>query len=93
MNCECIDDLQVKIKDLMQPKIKAPIKEVKPTGLAFVMSDTPYTALTIPFSVKADAPGYRSEKGKEVPVHVSFCPFCGVSAKPQPKTETTTGDN
>ena len=85
MNCNCIDELQTKIKDLMQPKIKGSIKEVRPTSLSYVMADPPYTALAIPFTVKADAPGYRSEKGKEVPVHASFCPFCGVSAKPASK--------
>lgn len=85
MNCNCIDELQTKIMDLVQQKIKAPINDVTCMGSSFVLSNPPYMALTIPFSVRADAPGYRSKTGKTVPVHASFCPFCGVSAKPASK--------
>jgi hypothetical protein len=45
--------------------------------------------LSIPFSVRADAPGYRSQNGKKVPVYATFCPFCGVSAKPEIEAAAT----
>jgi len=89
MNCNCVEDLQIKIKDLVHKKINAPINEVTCLGSSFVLSNPPYMALAIPFSVRADAPGYRSQKGKLVPVHASFCPFCGVSAKPETEATAT----
>jgi hypothetical protein len=34
-----------------------------------------------PFFVKADKPGFRSAKGKEISFFASFCPFCGLAVE------------
>lgn len=82
MNCNCIEEIEAKIKELYQPKVKAPIESVRCRNIAYVMSGVGTgTYISIPFGIKADAPGYRSEKGKDFGVVVSYCPFCGTKAK------------
>jgi hypothetical protein len=43
--------------------------------------------LSIPFRVKGSKKGYTSERGKEVIVVASYCPFCGVSTKKPAETD------
>ncbi|MDF3851382.1 hypothetical protein [Achromobacter denitrificans] len=82
MQCECISRVEEDVKNHLQPQIKGPISSVKMGNVAFVIDGNTMDArLYIPIHVKADAPGYRSQDGKAVPMHVSFCPFCGKPAK------------
>ena len=85
MNCNCIEEIEAKVKEHHQPQVKAPIDSVRCQSISWVLSGTGGTYISIPFGVKADAPGYRSEKGKQFMVHASYCPFCGKSAKPEAK--------
>jgi hypothetical protein len=43
------------------------------------VSERPY----MPYGIKADKPGWRSAKGKEISMFFNFCPFCGVSTEEQ----------
>lgn len=82
MQCECISRVEEEARAHLQPQIKGPINSVKMGNVAFVIDGSSMDArLYIPLQVKADAPGYRSQDGKAVPMHVTFCPFCGVRAK------------
>ncbi len=87
MNCNCINEVEAKVKEHHQPQVKAPIDSVRCTNISWVLSGEGGTFISIPFSIKADAPGYRSEKGKQMMVHASYCPFCGVSAKKEKPSE------
>lgn len=81
MNCNCISEIEAKIKEHHQPRVKAPIESVRCRNIAYVLDEGGGTFINIPFGIKADAPGYRSEKGKDFGVIVSYCPFCGKKAK------------
>ena len=82
MNCTCLKDLEDKLRDFLQPKIKGPIERIECGIVGFGLTEAGMeTRLLIPFNVKADAPGYRGQKGKQTPVSASFCPFCGTSTK------------
>lgn len=84
MNCNCVNVVEENIKDLHQPRVKAPIDSVLCQNISFVLGGpNSGSYISIPFRVKADAPGYRSEKGREFSVMASYCPFCGVSTRKQ----------
>ncbi|MHC3921475.1 hypothetical protein ACI0FW_00363 [Alcaligenes nematophilus] len=82
MNCNCIEEIEAKIKELHQPQVKAPIESVRCRNITYVLSGVGAgTYISIPFGIKANTPGYRSEKGKDFGVVVSYRPFCGTKAK------------
>ena len=82
MNCNCIEEIEAKIKELHQPQVKAPIESVRCRNITYVLSGVGAgTYISILVGIKADPPGYRSEKGKDLGVVVSYCPFCGTKAK------------
>jgi len=84
MNCNCISEMEAKIREHFQPQVKATIQRVECGNTAFVLSGNSMDlSLYIPFRIRADAPGYRTKSGKEIPMHVSFCPFCGNRARPE----------
>lgn len=87
MQCNCIEEIEARVKEHVQPKIKVPIEAVKCQNISWVFGNGAGTYISIPFGVKADATGYRSEKGKQFMVHASYCPFCGKPTKP--KSEAT----
>ncbi|MNK99249.1 hypothetical protein D3C87_1196370 [compost metagenome] len=84
MNCNCITEIEGKVREHMQPQIKAPIDSVEVGNKAIVVEGgRGRMALYVPVFVKANAPRYRSQRGGEVHMHVSFCPFCGKAVKEQ----------
>lgn len=88
MNCTCLNGIETKVREHVAKSIKGDIRAVECGNTAFVLGETMRLSLFVPFYVKADAPGYRTRMGKAVPVHVSYCPFCGTSVKP-----ANTGEN
>lgn len=87
MQCECISRVEEEARAHLQPQIKGPINSVKMGNVAFVIDGSSMDSrLYIPLQVKADAPGYRSQDGKAVPMHLTFCPFCGMPAKAEQVT-------
>ncbi|MNV60497.1 hypothetical protein D3C71_1529620 [compost metagenome] len=82
MQCDCIKETEARIKEHVQPKIGAPIDSVKMGNIAFVVEGSALrVAMFAPVYIKADAKGYRSERGGQIDMHFSFCPFCGKPAK------------
>lgn len=83
MNCNCIKELEDKLQTHYQPDVPVPIQRVRCDAAVFALGDGLSVQLAIPFSVHADCRGYSSQKGKATSMRASFCPFCGVSTKPQ----------
>lgn len=87
MNCECIKRLEGEIAQAPFVVAKAG-ENIKVTcaATAFQMTEDMGLKLVIniPFRVRGTARGFSGQKGKELPVVASYCPFCGVkTAKPE----------
>lgn len=54
-------------------------------NVAFVLGGDVSERAYLPYAVKADKPGFRGAKGKEVSMFFSFCPFCGVRIEAEEK--------
>lgn len=80
MNCTCIATVESNIADAIRPKA-GDDASAKAANLALIFGDSLECVLQIPFRVKGSKKGYTSEKGKEIGCNVSYCPFCGRSAK------------
>lgn len=82
MNCGCIKRLEGEIAQAPFVKAKAG-ENIKVTCSAtgFQMTDDMDLKLVIniPFRIRGTGKGFTSEKGKEMPVVASYCPFCGKS--------------
>lgn len=86
MNCTCIQDSETEIAKHYTVELGV-AATAKACNVAFGLStlgDRHY----LPFAVKADATGYRSDKGKEVAMFFSYCPFCGVNCDVKAETPT-----
>ena len=84
MDCGCIKRLEGEIAEAPFVKAKAGDNiKVECVATAFQMTNDMALKLVIniPFRVRGTGKGFTSEKGKELPVAASFCPFCGKSAK------------
>lgn len=80
MNCDCIKNVEKNIAEHMKPKA-GDDASAKAANVAIMFGDDLSLVLQIPFRVRGSKKGYTSEKGKEVGCNVSYCPFCGRSAK------------
>lgn len=83
MDCGCIKRLEGEIAETSFVKAKAGDNiKVECAATAFQMTDDMGLKLVvnIPFRVRGTGKGFTSEKGKELPVVASFCPFCGKPA-------------
>lgn len=75
--CNCIRENETKVAEHYTKQLGVPATaEVGNVALVFgkVTVERPF----LPYRVKADRPGYKSAKGKEVSMFFTFCPFCGV---------------
>lgn len=92
MNCNCISEKEKEVFDSLQnhPKFSDKLESVRLANAGVAVTDnlSLKAAISIPFLVKADVPGYRQRNGKELPFFAKFCPFCGTSTAPQ-ETEKT----
>lgn len=80
MNCDCIKRIQ---DDMGNGSFGEKFPEARCKDLSFDMSNGMISRLAIPFlyqEYKKD--GSPKAKKSEIPVYVSFCPFCGKDAKP-----------
>lgn len=76
MNCNCIDETQKQLAELMKDQAGDDAKATC-QGQGIVFGSPSYCILSIPFRVRGSKKGFTSEKGKEVTVAATYCPFCG----------------
>lgn len=79
MNCDCMNKYQDKIKEQYKEKLETDEVQVSIENWAIEMSGR--MTLSVPFRVKADKPGFKAHKGRQVQFLVNYCPFCGESAQ------------
>ncbi|MBY0238619.1 MAG: hypothetical protein K2X55_04830 [Burkholderiaceae bacterium] len=78
MNCNCINDIEKRIRAHMQPQAGADCT-VTATSTAMMLTDDMglKSVLQVPFCVKGPKKGFSSAKGKTMGCNVNICPFCG----------------
>jgi hypothetical protein len=82
MSCNCVRDNEARLAEHYTKQLGIAAKaEAKNVAIVFGggVSERPY----LPYAIKADKPGWRSAKGKEISMFFNFCPFCGVSTAEQ----------
>jgi hypothetical protein len=75
MKCNCVRDNEPKVAEHISKQLGVPV-EAKAQGVAFVFGKNPGEMPFMPYTVKADKPGYRAGK-KTVNMFFTFCPWCG----------------
>jgi hypothetical protein len=80
MNCNCVRDNESRIADHYTELLGTPAT-AEAKNIAFMLGAKVSEAAFLPYAVKADKPGFRGAKGKEISMFFSFCPFCGKSTK------------
>lgn len=78
LNCTCITDLEKTVAETMTEQIGAPAT-AKCESIGFTFGKAIGIVHLTNFKVTAEKKGWA--RGKSVPMHASFCPFCGKSAK------------
>jgi hypothetical protein len=77
MACNCVRENEARIAEHYSKQLGVPAKaEAKNVAIVFGqgMSERAF----LPYAVKADKPGFKSAKGKEISMLFTFCPWCGV---------------
>jgi hypothetical protein len=91
MNCDCVNVTEKELAKFMQQQ--AGDNATATCGIVgFSLGSSLALTLSIPFRVKGSKKGYTSERGKEVIVVASYCPFCGVSTK-KPEVSVNTSQD
>jgi len=81
VNCDCLQQVLKNVTERMECADRAgPGAKVECGASAITFGEKLESRLYIPFNVAGPNVGYRSSKGKEIPVFCTFCPFCGKSA-------------
>jgi demethoxyubiquinone hydroxylase (CLK1/Coq7/Cat5 family) len=80
MACNCVRDNESRIADHYSEQLGT-TATAEAKNVALLFGGKAREAAYLPYAVKADKPGFRGAKGKEISMFFSFCPFCGVSLK------------
>ena len=78
--CNCVRDNEARLAEHYSKQLGIEAKaEAKNVAIVFGkgLSERAY----LPYAIKADKPGWRGAKGKEISMFFNFCPFCGTSIK------------
>lgn len=79
MKCNCIGDIEKKLAEKYAAELGVEPK-VECQSIGFTLVDNAFD--TIHFTnYKITAPAKGFTKGKMMPVHANYCPFCGKSVK------------
>lgn len=78
MNCDCLTKTETALSEHYTKHLGTPA--TAEMAQAWTMEGV---FIRIPVRVKANKPGYKAVRGKEVSFFPSFCPVCGVSTKPK----------
>lgn len=89
MQCKCLEEVIKNVLEMVQkPGAAGPTAKVECAGSAITFGETLDQRVYVPFRVTADKTGYRSAKGKEIPVFATYCPWCGqLAVKPEEEKE------
>lgn len=89
MQCDCLEQVTKNVTERMQQDDRAGVGAKAECGaVAITFGKTLESRLYIPFNVTGPNVGYRSKKGKELPVFCTYCPFCGkLATPPEEKTD------
>lgn len=80
MNCDCISATEKRIEEKFSAEVGADIKATCTDVGMFVRGNALDACLYTRFKLTGNAKGYQ--RGKEIKMIASFCPFCGTSTKP-----------
>jgi len=83
MQCNCLEDVIKNVTKHMSVPDKAGAgAKVECAAVAIGLTNDldMQQRIYIPFRVTGTNLGFRSQKGKEVPVYCTYCPFCGKPA-------------
>lgn len=84
MNCNCIQETEERILDLLREKHDGKIDSVECAAVGFTLSCSSMgTAICIPFTVKGSVKGVATASGKNMSMVASYCPFCGADTRSQ----------
>lgn len=78
MTCNCVRDNEKRLAEHYGKQLGVPAK-AEAKGVAIVLGSTLSERPYMPYAIKADKPGFKSAKGKEISMFFNFCPFCGVA--------------
>lgn len=82
MSCDCLEKVTADVARLASdPKKAGAGATAECASVAMCFGTKVSLDLYIPFNVKGPNVGYRSQKGKEIPVFATYCPFCGKKIK------------
>lgn len=79
MKCNCIFDIEKKLAEKYKVGLGAEAK-AECQNVGFAIMDLSFDTIHIT-NYKVTAPVKGFAKGKMIPVHANFCPFCGKSVK------------
>ena len=77
MSCNCVRDNEARVAEHIGKQLGVECK-AKAGNVAITLGvkssgERPF----MPYMVRADKPGYRSQAGKAVSMFFTFCPWCG----------------
>jgi hypothetical protein len=77
MTCNCVRENEARVAEHYSKQLGVPAT-AKALNVAMVFEPTFHEAGYLPYSIKADKPGWRGAKGKEISMFFNYCPFCGI---------------
>ncbi|WP_353191374.1 hypothetical protein [Pandoraea pnomenusa] len=85
MNCDCISVTEKRIAEKFSAELGADIKATC-MGTGFLVRDNELAVcINTRFKLTGNAKGYQ--RGKEINMIASYCPFCGKSTKPSEENQ------
>jgi hypothetical protein len=81
MACNCVRENQTRLAEHYSKQLGVPAK-AEAKNVAIVFGTDVNERAYMPYAIKADKPGWRSAKGKEISMFFNYCPFCGQKTDP-----------
>ncbi|MFC6924307.1 hypothetical protein [Microbulbifer taiwanensis] len=86
MNCDCISEIEQRVTQKIKESgdFKKPVKGARMKELGFVLSGSTFTTRTVT-NLEVELEGQK--KKPLIPMTHNYCPFCGVSQRPEKAAE------
>ena len=81
MKCDCLKVVSGKLAEHMKSKAGNDAEAVAKNTALMLTPESLESVLQIPFRIKGSKKGFTRERGKEMGVNASYCPFCARSTK------------